>query len=213
MAATHVFSKKEELANATIHGVGAALSIVAIVLLVVFSSLEGTALHVVSFLIYGVTMLLLYLSSTLVHSFPEGKTKDLFEIFDHSAIYLFIAGSYTPLLFHVVQGTLGWVLFGVVWGMAVMGVVFKAFYAKKFLYTSTILYILMGWLIVFAWKPLLLNLSGTGLTLLIIGGLFYTVGTVFYVWRSFPYHHAIWHLFVLAGSIFHFFVILLYILP
>jgi hemolysin III len=213
MAATHVFSKKEELANATIHGIGAALSIVAIVLLVVFSSLEGTALHVISFLIYGVTMLLLYLSSTLVHSFPEGKTKDLFEIFDHSAIYLFIAGSYTPLLFHVVQGTLGWVLFGVVWGMAVMGVVFKAFYAKKFLYTSTILYILMGWLIVFAWKPLLLNLSGTGLTLLIIGGLLYTLGTVFYVWRSFPYHHAIWHLFVLAGSIFHFFVILLYILP
>jgi hemolysin III len=213
MAATHVFSKKEELANATIHGIGAVLSIAAIILLVVFSSLEGTALHVVSFLIYGVTMLLLYLSSTLVHSFPEGKTKDLFEIFDHSAIYLFIAGSYTPLLFHVVQGTLGWVLFGVVWGMAVMGVVFKAFYAKKFLYTSTILYILMGWLIVFAWKPLLLNLSGTGLTLLIIGGLLYTLGTVFYVWRSFPYHHAIWHLFVLAGSIFHFFVILLYILP
>jgi hemolysin III len=213
MAVTHVFSKREELANATIHGIGAALSIVAIILLVIFSSLEGTALHVVSFLIYGVTMLLLYLSSTLVHSFPEGKTKDLFEIFDHSAIYLFIAGSYTPLLFHVVQGTLGWVLFGIVWGMAAVGVVFKSFYAKKFLYTSTILYILMGWLIVFAWKPLLLNLSGNGLLLLIIGGLFYTLGTVFYVWRSFPYHHAIWHLFVLAGSIFHFFVILLYILP
>jgi hemolysin III len=213
MAATHVYSKKEELANATIHGIGAVLSIAAIILLVVFSSLEGTALHVVSFLIYGVTMFLLYLSSTLVHSFPEGKTKDLFEIFDHSAIYLFIVGSYTPILFHVVQGTLGWVLFSIVWGMAVIGVVFKAFYAKKFLYTSTILYILMGWLIVFAWKPLLLNLSGTGLILLIIGGLLYTVGTVFYVWRSFPYHHAIWHLFVLAGSIFHFFVILLYILP
>jgi hemolysin III len=213
MAAAHVFSKKEELANATIHGVGAVLSIVAIILLVKYSSLEGTALHVVSFLIYGVTMLLLYLSSTLVHSFPEGKTKDLFEIFDHSAIYLFIAGSYTPLLFHVVQGTLGWVLFGIVWGMAAIGVVFKSFYTKKFLFTSTILYILMGWLIVFAWKPLLLNLSGNGLLLLIIGGLFYTVGTVFYVWRSFPYHHAIWHLFVLGGSIFHFFVILLYILP
>jgi hemolysin III len=213
MAVTHVFSKKEELANATIHGIGAVLSIAAIILLVIFSSLKGTALHVVSFLIYGVTMLLLYLSSTLVHSFPEGRTKDLFEIFDHSAIYLFIAGSYTPLLFHVVQGTLGWVLFGIVWGMAAIGVVFKSFYAKKFLYTSTILYILMGWLIVFAWKPLLLNLSSNGLLLLIIGGLFYTLGTVFYIWRSFPYHHAIWHLFVLAGSIFNFFVILLYILP
>jgi hemolysin III len=213
MANTHVFSKKEEIANAAIHGVGAVLSVAAIVLLTVFSSLEGTALHVVSFLIYGVTMLLLYLSSTLVHSFPEGKTKDLFEIFDHSAIYLFIAGSYTPILFHLVQGTLGWVLLGIVWGLAAMGVVFKSFFAKKFLVTSTILYILMGWLIVFAWKPLMLNLSGNGLTLLIIGGLLYTVGTVFYIWRSFPFHHAIWHAFVLAGSIFHFFVILLYILP
>jgi hemolysin III len=213
MAATHVFSKKEEIANAAIHGIGAVLSVVALILLVVFSSLEGTALHMVSFIIYGVTMLLLYLSSTLVHSFPEGKIKDLFEIFDHSAIYLFIAGTYTPILFHVVQGTLGWVLFGVVWGMAAMGVVFKSFFTKKFLFTSTFLYILMGWLIVIAWKPLLMNLNGNGLMLLIIGGLLYTVGTVFYVWRSFPFHHAVWHLFVLAGSIFHFFVILLYILP
>jgi hemolysin III len=213
MAATHVFSKKEEIANAAIHGIGALLSVAALILLIIFSSLEGTALHVVSFIIYGVTMLLLYLSSTLVHSFPEGKTKDLFEIFDHSSIYLFIAGTYTPILFHVVQGTLGWVLFGIVWGMAAMGVVFKSFFSKKFLFTSTFLYILMGWLIVIAWKPLLMNLSSNGLLLLVIGGVLYTVGTVFYVWRSFPYHHAIWHLFVLAGSILHFFVILLYILP
>jgi hemolysin III len=213
MANTHIFSKKEEIANATIHGIGAVLSIAAIVFLLIFSSSEGTALHVVSFLIYGVTMLLLYLSSTLVHSFPKGKTKDLFEIFDHSAIYLFIAGSYTPILFHVVQGNLGWILFGIVWGLALLGVVFKSFFAKRFLFTSTILYILMGWLIVFAWKPLTANLSGNGLMLLILGGLFYTVGTVFYVWRSFPYHHAVWHLFVLAGSIVHFFVILFYILP
>ena len=213
MAATHVFSKREEVANATIHGIGALLSIAGLILLIIFSSLEGTVLHVVSFIIFGVTMLLLYLSSTLVHSFPEGKTKDLFEIFDHSAIYLFIAGTYTPILFHLIQGVLGWTLFGVVWGMAALGVVFKSFYAKKFLFTSTILYIIMGWLIVLAWKPLQQHLSGNGLTLLVIGGVLYTVGTVFYVWRSFPYHHAIWHLFVLAGSILHFFVILLYILP
>ena len=213
MAGTHVFSKREEVANATIHGIGALLSIAGLILLIIFSSLEGTALHVVSFIIFGVTMLLLYLSSTLVHSFPEGKTKDLFEIFDHSAIYLFIAGTYTPILFHLVQGVLGWTLFGVVWGMAALGVVFKSFYEKKFLFTSTILYIIMGWLIVLAWKPLQQHLSGNGLTLLVIGGVLYTVGTVFYVWRSFPYHHAIWHLFVLAGSILHFFVILLYILP
>jgi hemolysin III len=213
MSVTHVFSKKEEIANATIHGIGAVLSVAALILLIIFSSLEGTALHVVSFIIYGVTMLLLYLSSTLVHSFPEGKTKDLFEIFDHSSIYLFIAGTYTPILFHIVQGSLGWVLFGIVWGMAAMGVVFKSFFSKRFLFTSTFLYILMGWLIVIAWKPLLMNLNGNGLLLLVIGGVLYTVGTVFYVWRSFPYHHAIWHLFVLAASILHFFVILLYILP
>jgi hemolysin III len=213
MASTHVFSKKEEIANAAIHGIGVLLSIVALVLLMVFSIMEGTALHVISFLIYGVTMLLLYLSSTLVHSFPIGKTKDLFEIFDHSAIYLFIAGSYTPILFHVVQGKLGWILFGIVWGLAVLGVIFKAFYAKKLIFTSTILYILMGWMIVFAWKPLTEKLSENGLLLLILGGMLYTVGTVFYIWRSFPYHHAVWHLFVLAGSVFHFFAIWLYLLP
>jgi hemolysin III len=213
MAVTHIFSKREEVANATIHGIGAVLSVAALILLIIYSSLEGTVLHVVSFAIFGITMLLLYLSSTLVHSFPQGKTKDLFEIFDHSAIYLFIAGTYTPILFHLVQGTLGWTLFGIVWGMAALGVLFKVFYAKKFLFTSTILYIIMGWLIVLAWKPLQMHLSGNGLMLLIIGGVLYTVGTFFYVWRSFPYHHAIWHLFVLAGSILHFFVILLYILP
>jgi hemolysin III len=213
MAQTHVFSKKEEIANAAIHGFGAVLSVAALVLMIVFSSLEGTALHVVSSIVYGVTMLLLYLCSTLVHSFPEGKLKDLFETFDHSAIYLFIAGSYTPILFHVVRGTLGWTLFGIVWGLAVAGVLFKAFFTKKFLFTSTIVYILMGWMIIFAWKPLVANLGGGGLMLLVIGGLLYTVGTVFYMWRSFPFHHAIWHLFVLAGSIFQFFAILLYILP
>jgi hemolysin III len=158
-------------------------------------------------------MLLLYLASTLVHSFPEGKTKDLFEIFDHSAIYLFIAGSYTPIFIHIIQGTLGWVLFGVVWGIAVMGVVFKSFFVKKFLFTSTIIYILMGWMIVFAWQPLFANLREGGIILLLIAGVLYTVGTVFYMWRTFPYHHAVWHLFVLVGSVFQFFAILLYVWP
>lgn len=213
MASTHVYSKKEEIANATTHGIGAALSVAALVLLIVYASLEGTALHVISFIIYGLTMVLLYVCSTLVHSFPEGKTKDLFEILDHAAIYLFIAGSYTPILFHVVQGTLGWVLFGIVWGIAIIGVVFKIFFVKKFLFTSTVLYILMGWIIVFAWNPLVHNLNESGVVLLIVGGVSYTIGTVFYMWRSFPFHHAVWHLFVLAGSIFQFFAVLLYILP
>ncbi len=213
MANTHTFSRREEIANSITHGIGVLLSIAALVLLIVFASLEGTPWHVVSFTIYGVTMLLLYISSTLVHSFPEGKWKDLFEIFDHSSIYLFIAGSYTPIMFHVVKGALGWSLFGVVWGIAIAGVVFKAFFAKKFLFTSTLMYIIMGWIIVFAWKPLVMTLPTGGLHLLMIGGVLYTVGTIFYVWRSFPFHHAVWHLFVLAGTIVIFFAILLFVLP
>jgi hemolysin III len=213
MANTHVYTRREEVANAVTHGIGALLSIAALVLLIVFSSQKGTVWHVVSFTVYGTAMLLLYVSSTLVHSFPEGKMKDLFEFFDHAAIYLYIAGSYTPLLFTQLRNPLGWTLFGLVWGIALAGVVFKAFYVKRFLYTSTVFYILMGWLIVFAWHPLAASFPQGGLTLLIAGGLLYTIGTVFYVWRSFPYHHAVWHVFVLAGSVTHFFAILVYALP
>jgi hemolysin III len=213
MADTHTYSRKEEVANAITHGFGALLSVAALVLLIVFAALKGTASHVVSFTIYGSAMLLLYLASTLVHSFPEGKLKKLFEIMDHSCIYVFIAGTYTPILFHIVQGALGWTLFGIVWGIAALGIVFKSFFVSKFLFTSTLLYIAMGWIIVFAWGPLVERLAPGGLALLIIGGALYTAGTVFYVWRSFPYHHAVWHLFVLAGSVLHFFAILFYVLP
>ncbi|MFI8494310.1 hemolysin III family protein [Peribacillus butanolivorans] len=213
MANTHVYTKKEEVVNAITHGVGVLLSIAALVFLIIFSVQKGSAWHVVISVIYGVSMLLLYVSSTLVHSFPAGKTKDLFEIFDHSAIYLFIAGTYTPIMLLVIQGTLGWTLLGIVWGVAVIGVVFKAFFVKKFLFLSTILYIAMGWLIVIAWSPLSAAMPSTGIQLLVAGGLLYTFGAVFYVWRGFPYHHAVWHLFVLAGSVAHFFAVLFYIIP
>ncbi|SDX68701.1 hemolysin III family protein [Paenibacillus sp. CF384] len=213
MANTYTYSRREEVANAITHGLGAALSVAALVLLIVFAAMKGNASHVVSFTIYGSMMLLLYISSTLVHSFPEGKAKNVFEIMDHSCIYLFIAGTYTPIVLHIVQGAAGWTLFGIVWGLALCGVVFKAFYASKFLFTSTLLYIAMGWIIVFAWGPLKAHLAPGGLQLLIIGGVLYTVGTLFYVWRSFKYHHAVWHLFVLGGSVLHFFAILLYVLP
>ncbi|MFD2114852.1 hemolysin III family protein [Paenibacillus yanchengensis] len=213
MADTHRFSVREEIANAITHGIGALLSIAALVILIVFAALKGTAFHVVSFTIYGTSMLLLYTASTLVHSFPEGKAKRVFESLDHSFIYIFIAGTYTPILFHIVQGALGWTLFGIVWGVAIFGVVFKSFFPSKYLFTSTILYIAMGWAIVIAWKPLTNHLAPGGLALLVAGGILYTVGTIFYMWRSFRYHHAVWHLFVLAGSIVHFFAILFYILP
>ncbi|OZI10506.1 hemolysin D [Bacillaceae bacterium SAS-127] len=212
MANTHIFTRGEEIANSITHGIGAVLSIAALTLLIVFSILFGNVWHIVSFTIFGVTMLLLYLSSTLVHSFPQGKVKDLFEIFDHSSIYLFIAGTYTPFLFLAVKGTLGWTLFAVVWGLAIVGTVFKCFFVKRFLKTSTLLYVVMGWLIVFAWDTLVQNISTTSLILLITGGILYTLGAIFYVWRGFKFHHMVWHLFVLAGSVTHFFSVL-YLLP
>lgn len=213
MTTTHTFSKIEEIANSITHGIGALLSIAALVLLVVFSATEGTLLHVISFSIFGGTMLLLYLSSTLVHSFPAGKAKDIFEIMDHSSIYLFIAGTYTPFLFIVIKGWIGWTLFGIIWGLALLGVVFKIFFCKRFVYLSTAIYIVMGWLIVLAWKPLAASLPAGGMVLLVTGGILYTLGTIFYVWRGFKFHHAIWHLFVLCGSIAHFFAVFLYVLP
>lgn len=213
MSETHIFTKEEEIANAITHGIGALLSIAALVILIVFSSIYGNAWHVVSFTLFGSTMLLMYLSSTMLHSLPAGKGKDLFEIFDHSSIYFFIAGSYTPFLFIAVEGWMGWTIFGVVWGLAIFGTVFKSFFVKRFLVYSTLLYIVMGWLIVFAWQPLVDFLKPNGLLLLVIGGILYTVGAIFYVWRGFKFHHAVWHLFVMAGSALHFFCILFYLLP
>lgn len=213
MAATHTFSKQEERANSITHGIGTVLSISALVILIVYSSLYGNVWHVVSFTIFGGSMFILYMSSTLLHSFPEGKAKDVFEILDHSSIYFFIAGTYTPFLLVVIKGTMGWTLFGIVWGLAIAGTVFKCFFVKKYLFSSTILYVVMGWLIVFAWKPLINNLSPQGMTFLVFGGALYTLGAIFYVWRAFKYHHAVWHLFVLGGSVAHFFCVLFYVLP
>ncbi|RBW69303.1 PAQR family membrane homeostasis protein TrhA [Bacillus taeanensis] len=212
MANTHTFSKGEEIANSITHGIGAFLSIAALVILIIFSSLNGSVWHIVSFTIFGVTMALLYISSTFVHALPHGRAKDIFEILDHSSIYFFIAGTYTPFLFLAVKGWLGWTLFGIVWGVAIAGTVFKSFFVKKYLFVSTIGYVLLGWQIVFAWKPLVGTLPHNGVVLLVMGGIFYTVGAVFYVWRGFKFHHAVWHLFVLGGTASHFFAVLFYLL-
>ncbi|WP_391204720.1 PAQR family membrane homeostasis protein TrhA [Psychrobacillus sp. L4] len=208
MSNTHIFSKREEVANTIIHGIGTLLSVTALVILIVSSVTRGTVWHVVSFTLFGTSMVILYISSTLVHGLPAGRAKDVFEIMDHSSIYFFIAGTYTPFLFLAVKGTLGWTLFGIVWGLAIAGTVFKAYFVKRFLHTSTLLYVLMGWLIVFAWSPLVTNLSTQGLVLLAVGGILYTVGAIFYVWRGFTYHHAVWHLFVLAATVLHFFAVM-----
>ncbi|MDP5275606.1 PAQR family membrane homeostasis protein TrhA [Chengkuizengella axinellae] len=207
-----VYSQKEEIANAITHGIGALLSIAALVLLIVFSSLYGSAWHIVSFTIFGTTLVLLYVFSTLLHSFKEGVTKNVFEVLDHSAIYLLIAGTYTPFVLVTLRGPLGWTLFGIIWGLAVMGIIFKVFFVKKFIVLSTLFYILMGWMILFGIKPLYENILLNGFIWLVLGGVLYTVGTIFYVWRKFPYHHAVWHLFVVGGSVSHFFAVL-YLLP
>ncbi|SDJ75730.1 PAQR family membrane homeostasis protein TrhA [Sediminibacillus albus] len=212
MAKTHTFTKSEEFANALTHAIGALLSIAALVTLIVHASLHGTIWHIISFTLFGVTMVLLYFSSTFVHALPQGRAKDLFEIMDHSSIYFFIAGSYTPFLFVAVQGWLGWTLFGIVWGIAIAGTIFKCFFVKRFLFVSTIGYILVGWQIVFAWQSLVQNIPYNGIVLLVAGGLLYTIGSVFYMWRGFKFHHAIWHLFVLAGTTVHFFSVILYLI-
>lgn len=206
------FTKGEEITNAILHGIGSGLAIAALVILIVFASIKGEARYIVSYSIYGSTLVLLYLASTLYHSLPKGKGKDVFEIFDHSAIYLLIAGSYTPLALVAIKGALGWSIFGVVWGLSVIGIIFKVFWVKKFVVLSTVLYIIMGWLIIIAIKPLMEFMSTISLVFLIAGGVLYTVGTIFYVWRKMKYHHAIWHLFVLGGSICHFFT-MIFMLP
>jgi hemolysin III len=213
MGESHTYTKREEIANAITHGIGVLFSVAAIFLLIIASVKEGTTAHVISFSIYGASMLILYLSSTLLHCFQEGKVKDLFEIMDHAAIYVFIAGSYTPILLVVVKGTLGTTLLSIVWSIAVFGVIFKVFFTKRFMFLSTIIYLVMGWLIVIAFKPVFTTILYEGLVMLVIGGLLYTIGTIFFIWRLFPFHHAVWHLFVLGGSVFHFFTIYWYVLP
>lgn len=208
----HLFSKKEEIAHAITHGFGAVLSIAALVLLIVFSSFTGGALVIVSAVIFGSTMLFMYVSSTIVHSLPIGKFKDIFLIIDHASIYLFIAGSYTPFVLIQINGAFGWTLFGVIWGLALLGIILKLFFVKRFIILSTIFYILMGWLIVIAWQPLTEAMHTNGILFLVAGGVIYTIGSIFYVWKKVPYHHVIWHVAVLIGSCFHFFAVFFYVI-
>ncbi|MEI2665609.1 PAQR family membrane homeostasis protein TrhA [Rossellomorea sp. LJF3] len=202
---------KEEVANAITHGIGLILSIPALVMLIIFAVHEGSAWHIVSFSIFGASMILLYLFSTLLHSFKPSKVKNLFAILDHSAIYVLIAGTYTPFMLVSVRGALGWTLFGIVWGLAIVGIVFKCYFVQRYQVVSTLFYLVMGWLVIIAIKPLYASLTGAGFGLLLTGGIMYSVGAIFYVWNKLPYNHAIWHLFVLAGSGFMYFCILFYV--
>lgn len=202
-----------EVANAVTHGFGTGLAVAALVLLIVYPVIYGNAWHVVSFTIYGVSLVLLYLCSTLYHSFQSKRVKHFFRILDHSAVFLLIAGTYTPFTLVTLRGPLGWTMFGVIWGLAAAGVMFKAFFVDRYAVVSTIFYVLMGWLIAISLKPLAQNIAPGGIILLIAGGVLYSAGVFFYARTKNLINHAIWHLFVLGGSICHFFSVLYYVLP
>ncbi|MEA3505044.1 MAG: hemolysin III family protein [Bacteroidota bacterium] len=201
----------EEIANTITHGIGLLFSITALVLLVVFAATKGTAWHVVSFSIYGTTMILVYASSTLFHAIQNYKVKKLFNLFDHSAIFLLIAGTYTPITLVTLRGTLGWTIFGVIWGLAILGIVMKVFFIGRHRILSTFMFIAMACIIVVAINPLIENMAMQGLWLLLAGGLSYISGVIFYLWKKLPYAHSVWHLFVMGGTICHFFAIILYV--
>lgn len=201
-------SKREEIANAITHGLGALMAIAALVILTVFSAIKGNAWHIVSFSVFGATLVILYLASTLYHSLTNEKVKILFRKLDHMSIYLLIAGTYTPFCLTVLNNWIGWTLFGIVWGSAILGIVVKAFFTGKKELLSTIVYVVMGWVALFAIKPLFDSVSLTSFILLMAGGVFYTAGTYFFTKDRIKYFHSIWHLFVLAGSTFHFFAVL-----
>ena len=213
IAETGKYSLLEETFNSIIHGTGILISLVGLVLLIVFSSLYGKASHIISCTIFGITLVLLYTASTLYHSFREPQIKHVFRIIDHSCIYALIAGTYTPFMLVAVRGVLGWTMFAIVWSLTILGFLFKAFFIHRFKILSTLAYILMGWLVVFAIKPIFQTLPGGAIVWLISGGLAYTGGTIFYAWKKLPFNHAIWHLFVLTGSICHFFAVFFYVVP
>ena len=203
------YTIKEEVWSSIIHGLGIALGIAALVILVAFSSVHGDAWAVVSTSIFGTTMILLYTASTLYHAIPNQKIKKKLKKFDHISIYYLIAGTYTPFLLVTMRGTTGWTIFGIVWGLALLGTFLKIFTQTNGTKIWSIgLYLLMGWMIVFASKTLISSLPTIGLTFLTLGGLFYTLGISFYIWKSKKYTHAIWHFCVLVGTIMHFFAIL-----
>ncbi|MBQ7086806.1 MAG: hemolysin III family protein [Clostridia bacterium] len=208
-----VYTLAEELINSISHGTGALAAAGGMAVLIVFSALQGDVWKVVSSSIYGATMILLYTFSALYHSFRDGKVKSVFRVFDHCSIFLLIAGSYTPFTLVTLREAtpaIGWTLFCVVWGAAIIGVVLNIVSLEKFKVFSMICYIAMGWAVVFAIKPLIANLAKGGIILLAAGGLAYTVGIIFYAIRK-KYMHSIWHFFVLGGTILQYFAVLFYV--
>jgi len=196
--------KREELASALTHGVGAIAALAAGSVLITLAALWGDGWQLGAAIVFGTCLLLLYLASTLYHSFQQPAIKGRLKVFDHCAIYLLIAGTYTPFTLIALRGPWGWGLFAAIWALALAGVVFKLFFTGRFKRLSTLVYVAMGWLVLVAIKPVLAALDAWTFGWLMAGGVFYTLGTVFYHRESIPYSHAIWHLFCIAGSVCHY---------
>ena len=202
------YSLGEEIFNSVSHGIGGLLSIAGSVVLIVFCALYADAWAVVSASIYGASLIILYTMSTLYHAITNNKAKNFFRIMDHDTIFFLIAGTYTPFTLVTLRGPVGWVLFGIVWGAAIIGIVLNSINLERFRKPSVICYILMGWAIIFAIKPMINALPSVSLIFLLTGGIFYTVGIIFYALKKVKWFHSVWHLFTISGSVFHFFSIL-----
>lgn len=206
------YTEAEELANRWSHGLGTILSLIGAILLIMISAGKGDIYRVVSVCIYGIALVTFYSISTAYHSVRRPYPRYVLRILDHASIYLMIAGSYTPFTLVTLRGPLGWLVFGVVWGLAVTGAVLKIYTAHRMRVLGPFLYIGLGWSALFVLKPLMISLASPGLVLLFAGGATYTLGVIFYLWERLPYNHAIWHLFVLTGSVCHFLAILFYVI-
>lgn len=209
MAKIKKYTLGEEIFNSVSHGVGAGLSIAGTVVLIVSAVIHTNAWGIVSSCIYGATLIILYTMSTLYHSLTNAKAKAFFRIMDHNTIFLLIAGTYTPITLYFLGGVTGWVLFAIVWGAAVIGIIINSINLEKARIPSIFCYVAMGWVIIFAIKPLIAAMPTVSLVFLIIGGVFYTLGIIFYAIKKVKYFHSVWHLFTVAGSVFHYFSILL----
>ena len=207
------YSIGEEIANSITHGLGIVLSLTGLVVLLISAGSSGDVSRIISSIIFGTTLILLYTVSTLYHGIQQPNVKPIMSVLDHSAIFFLIAGTYAPFTLVNLKGPWGWSLFGVIWGLALCGTFLEVFLKQRRRGISVGLYVFMGWAIVIALKQLLAAVSPEGVLLLLLGGISYTGGIVFYIWRRLPYHHAVWHVFVLAGSIFHFFAVLFYAVP
>lgn len=205
-------AKREELASALTHGLGATAALAAGAVMITLAALYGDAWQLGAAIVFGITLLLLYLASTLYHAFQHPVLKGRLKVFDHCAIYLLIAGTYTPFTLIGLRGSVGWTLFTAIWLLALAGVVFKLFYTGRFRLVSTLIYVAMGWLVLLAIKPVFAALDAWTFGWLLAGGVAYTLGTVFYHRESIPYSHAIWHLFCIAGSVCHYIAVMAQVL-